>query len=126
MEVKGVSEEASGAVENIKTRGLYPVCQCQPEIRQERRRSTSPTAKNRPSGLNDTHVAALTRSRADQDLPPGDSDQSVPGDANGEAPIPASRNDAAVRFRLSFCVGVAGPPYTDADGLRGFVVGRAR
>ena len=63
---------------------------------------TSPTARNFPSGLNDTQVAAFMRSRALHVLLPGESLQSFPGDARGDAPIPASRNEAAVRLRLSF------------------------
>jgi hypothetical protein len=71
---------------------------------------TSPTAKSFPSGLNETQVAALILSRADQPLPLGESLQSWAGEANGEPPMPASRREAAVRLRLSFWVGVDGPP----------------
>jgi hypothetical protein len=87
-------------------------------------RLTSPTAKNLPSGLKLTHVAALIFSLVVHALPLGESAQSwAAGDACGEA---ASRREAAVRPRLSFWVGVEGPPYMDAEGLMGFVVGRAR
>lgn len=87
---------------------------------------TSPTAKCFPSGLQDTHVAALTRSRAVHDLPPGESVQSPAGEPKGETPIPDSRNEAAVRVRVSTAlfVGVEGL-YTEVAGFRGVAVGRA-
>ena len=47
---KGTSGKASRAVENIRTRGLYPV---------------SPTARNRPLGLIETLVTALILSLDD-------------------------------------------------------------
>jgi hypothetical protein len=88
---------------------------------------TSPTAKNLPSGLKLTHVAALIFSFVVHALLLGESPHSWrPGDGSGEAPKPASRREMAVRLRLSFWVGVEGPPYIDAEGLMGFVVGRAR
>jgi hypothetical protein len=88
---------------------------------------TSPTAKNFPSGLKLTHVAALIFSFIFQALLLGESAQSgALGDGSGEPPKPASRNETAVRLRLSFWVGVDGPPYIDAEGLMGLVVGRAR
>jgi hypothetical protein len=90
-----VSDGASGEVENMSTRGLYPV---------------SPIAKYRPLGENETHVAAFILSLTFQLLFPGESDHSMAGDASGEALMPASRRVAAVRLRLSFCVGVEGPP----------------
>lgn len=71
---------------------------------------TSPTARYFPSGLKATHVAAFILSLADHDVPPGEALQSLAGDPNGDAPMPDSRREAAVRFRLSFCVGVDGPP----------------
>lgn len=64
--------------------------------------STSPTARNFPSVLNEMQVAALILSFADHALLLGESDQSVLGDARGEAPIPPSRNAFAARLRLSF------------------------
>ena len=71
-------------------------------------------------------MAAFILSLADHDFAPGESLQSLAGEASGDAPMPASRRDAAVRLRLSFCVGVEGPPYIEAEGLIGFVLGRAR
>src|SRR5690242_20098423 len=88
---------------------------------------TSPTARYFPSGLKLIHVAALIFSRAVHALLLGESFQSFgAGDACGDTPRPASRIDAAARLRLSFCVGVAGPPYMDEEELMGLVVGRAR
>jgi hypothetical protein len=87
----------------------------------------SPTAKYFPSGLKLTQVAALIFSLMVHGRPPGESPQSwALGDGSGEPPKPASRKETAVRLRLSFWVGVEGPPYMDAEGLMGFVVGRAR
>lgn len=124
-DVRGISEGASEAVEKTSTRGLYPVCIGQLVFaRRQGVDYTSPIARNLPSGLKLTHVAALILSLELQVLFPGASVQS--GDANGDAPMPASRKEAAVRLRLSFCVGVDGPPYTDADGFIGLAVGRAR
>lgn len=71
-------------------------------------------------------MAAFILSRVDHAFPPGESLQSLAGEPSGDAPRLPSRKDDAVRFRLSFCVGVAGPPYIEADGLMGFVVGLAR
>ena len=71
---------------------------------------TSPTARNLPSGLKDTQVAAFMRSLADHDFAAGESAQSLAGEASGEAATVASRRDEAVRFLLSFWVGVGGPP----------------
>lgn len=72
---------------------------------------TSPTARNLPSGLKLTQVAALIFSFIVHALLLGESAQScAAGDARGEGPKPASRSDAAVRLRLSFWVGVEGPP----------------
>jgi hypothetical protein len=70
--------------------------------------STSPTAKYFPSGLNETQVAALTRSRAVQLFPPGESDHSVVEGENGTPPMTESRG---VRDRNSEAelVGVEGP-----------------
>ena len=86
--------------------------------------STSPTAKYFPSGLNDTHVAALTRSLAIHDLFPGESAQSPPG---VDAPMPASLKDAAVLLRQSVAALAGdGRSYTDAVGFDGDAVGRAR
>ena len=87
---------------------------------------TSPMAKYFPSGLNETQVAAFILSRAVHVLFPGESPQSPPGEASGEAPIPASRSETAVRLRFSLFVGVDGPPYIEEEGLRGFAFGRAR
>ena len=80
-----------------------------------------------PSGLKDTHVAALTRSRADQGFPPGESAQSPFGVPKGDMPAPASRSVAAVRVRNSplGLTGVEGL-YTMGVGLSGMAVGRAR
>jgi hypothetical protein len=95
--------------------------------RHEWEQRTSPTARNLASGLKLTHVAALIFSRAVHARLLGESVQSVvAGDAWGEAPRAASRREAAALLRLSFWVGVAGPPYMDADELMGLVVGRAR
>lgn len=72
------------------------------------------------------HVAALILSLADHVLLCGESDQSVAGEAKGEAPMPASRSEAPVRLRLSLCAGVGRPPYTDPEPFTGLAVGRAR
>jgi len=101
-------------VEKMRTRGLYPVYSnnvsfsLHPLVEGD---ATSPTARNLPSGLKETHVAALTRSLADQDLLPGDSVHSPPVEANGEAATPACCKEADVRLRVSIelCVGVEGP-----------------
>jgi hypothetical protein len=68
---------------------------------------TSPTAKYLPSGLNDTHVAALTLSRAVQAFAPGESDHSVAVGEKG----PAMESLATERDRNSEAplVGVDGP-----------------
>jgi hypothetical protein len=71
---------------------------------------TSPTARNLPSGLKDTQVAAFILSRDDQALLAGESFHSLAGEASGEPARPLSRREAAVRFLLSFCVGVEAPP----------------
>lgn len=72
-------------------------------------------------------MAALIFSRAVHALLFGESFQSFSaGDASGDAPMLTSRNDAAALLRLSFCVGVEGPPYMDDEELIGFVVGLAR
>lgn len=86
------------------------------------RQRTSPTARNFPSGLKLTHVAALIFSRAVHALLFGESFQSF----SAGAAMLTSRNDAAALLRLSFCVGVEGPPYMDEEELIGFVVGLAR
>lgn len=106
-----MSDGASAEVENISTRGLYPV---------------SPQANHFPFGENETHVVALILSLTFQLLFPGESDHSTAGDPSGEPPIPASRKVADERFRLSFGVGVEGPPYTEPEGFIGVAAGRAR
>ena len=87
----------------------------------------SPTARNFPSGLRLTQVAAFIFSLAVHALVEGESAQSLAaGEAWGEGPREVSRSVAAARLRLSFWVGVEGPPYIEADEFIGFVVGRAR
>jgi hypothetical protein len=87
----------------------------------------SPTARNFPSGLKLTQVAAFIFSLAVHALVDGESTKSLAaGEACGEGPAVASRRAAAARLRLSFCVGVEGPPYIEADEFMGLVVGRAR
>jgi hypothetical protein len=87
----------------------------------------SPTARNLASGLRLTHVAAFILSRAVHALLAGESAQSLEaGVACDGAPMAASRREAAALLRLSFWVGVDGPPYIEADEFMGLVVGRAR
>lgn len=77
METRGLSDELS-CNPKIRTRGAYPV---------------SPTARNLPSLLKDTHVAAFIRSRLVHVFDVGESDQS------GEPYV-------ATLFLLSFAFGV--------------------
>jgi hypothetical protein len=67
-------------------------------------------ARYLPSGLNDTHVADLTRSFAAQDLPPpGESKSRTAGDPIGELGAPRSLVNTAVLLRRSDdAVGVLG------------------
>ena len=84
IDTSGVVEDSSSRPK-ISTRGEYPV---------------SPTARNRPSLLSDTHVAALIRSLLVHVLPEGDSDDQSIG------PCEDSRNE--LRFLLSLAFGVVG------------------
>jgi hypothetical protein len=89
---------------------------------------TSPTAKNLPSGLIETHVAAFIRSRAVHVFDVGESDQSF-DEVVGDCPTPNSLSDEAIRLRVSFEVveGVEGALKADESVVYiGCAVGRAR
>lgn len=114
----------------MRTLGLYPVCRLSVEIHEPGVdcRLTSPTARYFPSGLKETQVAALTRSRAVHDCPaPGESLHAVAGEPSEDTPMPDSLNVDALRMRLSAVagVGVEGP-YADVEELTAAAVGRAR
>lgn len=92
------------------------------------RKLTSPIARYLVSGLNDTHVADLTRSLAAHVLPPGESPKSgAVGVPSGELGVPRSLVKTVVLLRRSAFpppVGVLGS-YMLGLGFNGAAVGRA-